>query len=844
MGPHAIAIADDSVPRLAPRFALFARARAIVTRDPRVLQIAFLGSLLLAGACFRDFCLRPAQIALTFAAALGAQRLFDRLTRKAAPTLLSATITALSLTLLLRADNLWAQPAAAALAIASKFLLRVRGRHLFNPANFGVAVALLTLPGAWVSPGQWGSDVALAGWLVVLGATVTSRARRADISWMFLGFYLGALAARVAWLGQRWAVWTHQLGSGALLLFAFFMISDPITTPSHPRGRAAHAALVAAIAYAWGFGLFRTNAVLWALFVAAPMVAVWDAIWPAPKFDWTSLHGRLNANEGINENAVINAGESIMAKEGIMANEGIMQTKTSPTDEVSMGRIVSANQPRSQTGLRRIAARLIASRLIASRFIGLRPAPRRAVMVLLAAAAALALWPPAEARAFCGFYVGRADAQLYNHASQVVMVRDGDRTVLSLMNDYQGEPEQFALVIPVPVVLQQGQIHIGNRELFQRIDSYSAPRLVEYYDPSPCPLPMSEMNLQNHAAAVAGMAFDMAAARKDAKALGVTIEEQYTVGEYDIVILSATQSDGLETWLRQSGYNIPQGLNAALAPYIRQGMKFFVARVNLKEHQHTGLSYLRPIQFAFESPKFMLPIRLGMINANGPQDLIVYALSREGRVETTNYRTVKMASGMDVPEFVQNKFDKFYQAAFDQRVKRDEMRTVFTEYVWNMSFCDPCAAPPLSRDELRQLGVFWLDDGPQAVPQPRMPMINPGTSRIFPIPAPGPAQVILTRLHVRYSADTFPEDLAFQQTQDQENFQARYVIRHPWTGSSDSCSAAPAYFAELRRRHEAEAATLADLTGWDLASVLREAGLSPEDRPQPWWRHLWNAGQN
>jgi len=411
------------------------------------------------------------------------------------------------------------------------------------------------------------------------------------------------------------------------------------------------------------------------------------------------------------------------------------------------------------------------------------------------------------------------------------------------MNDYQGEPEQFALIIPVPVVLQQGQIHIGNRELFQRIDSYSAPRLVEYYDPSPCPLPMSEMKLQNREAAVAG-AFDAAAPRKDAKALGVTIEEQYTVGEYDIVILSATQSDGLETWLQQSGYHIPQGLSAALAPYIRQGMKFFVARVNLKEHQRTGLSYLRPIQFAFESPKFMLPIRLGMINASGPQDLIVFALSREGRVETTDYRTVRMPSGMDVPEFVQNKFDKFYQSAFEQQVKRDEMRTVFTEYVWNMSFCDPCAAPPLSRDELRQLGVFWLDDGPQAVPQPGIPMINPRMSQIFPVPAPGPAQVILTRLHIRYSADTFPEDLVFQQTQDQENFQARYVIRHPWTGSPDACSAAPAYFAELRRRHETEAATLADLTGWDLAGVLREAGLNPADRPQPWWQHLWNEGQN
>ena len=148
----------------------------------------------------------------------------------------------------------------------------------------------------------------------------------------------------------------------------------------------------------------------------------------------------------------------------------------------------------------------------------------------------------------------------------------------------------------------------------------------------------------------------------------------------------------------------------------------------------------------------MLPIRLGMINANGPQDLIVYVLSREGRVETTDYRTVKLPSGMDVPEFVQGEFGKFYQAMFDQQVKRDEMRTVFTEYVWNMGWCDPCAAPPLSREELRALGVFWLDDNPQGGPQPGMSMMNPP---IFPTPARGPVQVILTRLHVRYFGRDF-----------------------------------------------------------------------------------------
>ena len=173
MEPGAIGISVDSLPAASSRrAALAARASAMIPRDPRILQIAFLGSLLAAGAYFRDFSLRPEQIVLTFIAALSTQRLLDRLTRKPAPSLLSASITALSLTLLLRADSLWALPAAAVFAIASKFALRIRGKHLFNPANFGVGAALLILPGTWISPGQWGNDVALAGWLVVLGATV------------------------------------------------------------------------------------------------------------------------------------------------------------------------------------------------------------------------------------------------------------------------------------------------------------------------------------------------------------------------------------------------------------------------------------------------------------------------------------------------------------------------------------------------------------------------------------------------------------------------------------------------------------------------------------------------
>src|SRR5271157_4351183 len=255
--------------------------------DPRIFQILFLGILLGSGAYLRDFSLSSAQIILTFAAALTAQHLSFGMRPDAPRSYRSAIITGLSLTLLLRADNLWVHPAAASAAILSKSLIRVRAKHLFNPATFGVMFAMLMLPGAWVSPGQWGQDVALAGWMVALGAFVATRARRADISWSFLAFYVGALALRVEYLGQRWAVLGHQLMNGALLLFAFFMISDPMTSPNHPRARAIHAAIVAAIAFTWQFGFYAHNGMLWALFLAAPMVPMWDAIWCAPKYQWT-----------------------------------------------------------------------------------------------------------------------------------------------------------------------------------------------------------------------------------------------------------------------------------------------------------------------------------------------------------------------------------------------------------------------------------------------------------------------------------------------------------------------------------------------------------------------------
>ncbi len=409
---------------------------------------------------------------------------------------------------------------------------------------------------------------------------------------------------------------------------------------------------------------------------------------------------------------------------------------------------------------------------------------------------------PAVANAFCGFYAGKADASLFNEASQVVLVRDGNRTVISMLNDYSGPLSEFALVVPTPTVLTQGQVRVAEKATFERLDAYSSPRLAEYHDSDPCQINFNwgrslyPQAVPSPMAAAAGAMRSESMLRKD-KALGVTVEAQYTLEEYDIVSLSATQSDGLETWLRENGYKIPQGASAALKPYINQGMKFFVAKVNLKEQNRLGYSTLRPLQFAFESEKFMLPMRLGMLNAppNKPQDLIVYVLTKNGRVESSNYRTVKLAANENLPPFVKPKFKEFYKALYDTSTAREDYRAVFTEYFWDMGWCDPCAADPLSAVELRKAGVFWVggDDvqagdssGPRAQPAP-------GTSRLPIRPMPpgmggGAQPVLLTRLHVRYTANTFPEDLMFTQTKDRQNWQTRYVIQNPYAGSVAACS--------------------------------------------------------
>ena len=438
----------------------------------------------------------------------------------------------------------------------------------------------------------------------------------------------------------------------------------------------------------------------------------------------------------------------------------------------------------------------------------------------------LAAWAP-PAASFCGFYVARGDAKIFNKASKVVLVRDEDRTVLTMANDFKGDPKEFAVVVPVPTVLQKGQIHVGDRAAIDHLDAYTAPRLVEYFDPDPCQVAYRMEGLMSLKAAPQSAARDAARERS----LGVRVEARYTVGEYDIVILSAKQSGGLEIWLRENGYTIPAGASRVLGGYIKQDMKFFVAKVNLKEQAKLGFSYLRPIQVAFESSKFVLPIRLGMVNADGPQELFVFALTKNGRVETTNYRTVRLPSDAEVPEFVKEEFPDFYRAMFAEQVKKERGEAVFLEYAWDMGWCDPCAADPLSSSELRELGVWWVGDGGSG--NGRAPSIVPGG---------GAQPVFVTRLHVRYDRAHFPEDLVLQQTGDRSNFQGRFVIRHPWKGDDD-CPRVADYRKDLRQRRAREAETLSSLTGWPLDRIRRKMNLASDDSTPDenlrWWDRIW-----
>jgi MYXO-CTERM domain-containing protein len=387
------------------------------------------------------------------------------------------------------------------------------------------------------------------------------------------------------------------------------------------------------------------------------------------------------------------------------------------------------------------------------------------------------------AHAFCGFYVAGGDQQMFNDATQVVLMRLGTRTVLSMQNNYKGPPESFAMVVPVPVVLRETDVKTLNREVFEHVEKMGAPRLVEYWERDPCGAEYDEETKLARSSSIDVR--ETAGGKGKADDLGVKIEAKFVVGEYQVLILSAKDSTGLDTWLKRENYTIPKDAEPLLRPYVEGGMKWFVAKVDPSKVKWVGTgndkrAELSPLRFHYDAEEFALPIRLGMANSSGTQDLIVNILAPNQRYEVANYKNVTIPTNIDVDASMKDKFGAFYTALYDRTLEKNP-GAVVTEYAWQATTCDPCPGPALNPMEFQTLGADVL-----------------GGTREQPTLYPN-ADFVLTRLHARYGK-TLTDDLRFKaappivggrehlvdgkkleegaRPDSTNNFQGRYAIRH------------------------------------------------------------------
>ena len=389
------------------------------------------------------------------------------------------------------------------------------------------------------------------------------------------------------------------------------------------------------------------------------------------------------------------------------------------------------------------------------------------------------------AHAFCGFYVSSADADLFHDATMVVLMRDGTRTVLSMQNNYRGPPEDFALVIPVPVVLKKEMVKTLPKTAFERLDTIASPRLVEEYAPGLCP-PVARYS-------AGAMPNDDSPVRKMPRDLGVKVEAKFEVGEYEIVVLSAKDALGLDIWLKENKYKIPANAEPLLKPYVQNNWKFFVARVNIRKVTFTdGKAVLSPLRFFYDSEKFELPVRLGLVNSSGEQDLIVHIIAKS-RFELANRKNVFVPSNVQLKPSVQTEFGGFYAELLGRTFKASQGAAI-TEFAWKGALppptvmrgggiygvtCDPCPPPSPVDDPLaKYLGAD----------------VMPGLKTDEDI-AKFASAATVTRLHLRYTAESLTDDLVFKAAEPiaggipevpktapakENRFQGRYIVSKPF----------------------------------------------------------------
>jgi len=363
-----------------------------------------------------------------------------------------------------------------------------------------------------------------------------------------------------------------------------------------------------------------------------------------------------------------------------------------------------------------------------------------------------------NAHAFCGTYVSSAGTEVYNSASEVVIVRQGQRTTLTMANDVRGDPSNFAMVVPVPQVVREDDVHVVSPDDIDLARDYSMPRLVSYtcadfapYWQHPCPwMETSCIALQHGDTGDWAGSASMGDGGSGAPDTSVSVEARYIVGEYEVSVLSADLSDDLLTWLADAGYRVPESTADVLQEYIDGGSYFLAARV----YPEAGLvdgDTLSPLQFAYDSDAFTLPIRIGTTSSKGEQDLIVYVVNdlEGGAVSIANYP--ELAVEDECMWDGEGDFSAFYAHQFAEAYSREDSAIWTTEYAWkNEPFqpkCDPCTAPPPPDQELLNLGFVDTNGG----------------------------AFHFTRLHVRYTPDQATQDLVLYESRQTPQSQMRYI---------------------------------------------------------------------
>ena len=360
-------------------------------------------------------------------------------------------------------------------------------------------------------------------------------------------------------------------------------------------------------------------------------------------------------------------------------------------------------------------------------------------MARLAILAALAIGPclPNVAHAFGGLYVAGDGPPRLADAAEVVLMRDGTRTVLTVRPTYRGPAEPFALVLPVPQTVTERDIEVLARGALDALDLGTAPRLVEYWERDPC---------EAVAAAAAG---------QGETELGATVDSPLVAGEYQIAIVAPKDAAGLEAWLRREKYQLPEGTEPLLQAYLARGMKLVVAKVDPgRVAFEDGRAVLSALRIRYESERFELPIRLGLANSDGTQDLIAWVLAPHQRYEAANYPNVTIPTNLRVTADVRDRFGAFYAALLDATADRHP-GAVITEYAGDASAWRAGEELVVTRLHLRYDKSITEDLELRPAP-----------------PIAGGRESLVASGALERGAHPAPHDA----------FGARYTIRHPWRG--------------------------------------------------------------